>query len=59
MKEQIKNLEYYLSLPYKIEIIKDNGNNSCVAMCPELEGCLSSGWTIQEAAENLEDAKKC
>ncbi len=54
----IKNLEYYMNLPYKTELIKDTEKNCYVAYCPELEGCITSGKTTIEAIENIEDAKK-
>ena len=52
------DLDFYLNQPYKTEIIKDSENNSYVACCPELEGCITSGRSVLEAIENLEDAKR-
>ena len=52
------DLDFYLNQPYKIDIIKDTENNSYVAYCPELEGCITSGRSVFEAIENLEDAKR-
>ena len=52
------DLDFYLNQPYKIDIIKDAENNSYVAYCPELEGCITSGRSVLEAIENLEDAKR-
>lgn len=54
----MKNVEYYMSLDYKMEIQKDNEENIYIASFPELKGCLSSGNTIDEAIQNLYEAKK-
>ena len=53
-----KEIEYYMNLPYKIEIVKDNEFDSYVALCPELKGCITTGETEYEALKNLEDAKR-
>ncbi|MCR5457396.1 MAG: toxin-antitoxin system HicB family antitoxin [Clostridiales bacterium] len=53
----MKTLDYYLSLPYKIEIIPDPDEGGFVVSFPELPGCLSSGDTIENAIKNGEDAK--
>ena len=56
MKEK-RTLEYYMSLPYKIEIIKDTDEEGYVAFIPELKGCITTGITEEDALENLKDAK--
>ena len=53
-----RNTEYYMSLPYRTELVRDPENGSYVASCPELPGCLTSGKTADEAIANLEDAKR-
>ena len=51
-----KGIQYYMSLPYKINIYKED---RCYTVeVPELQGCLSSGSTIEEAISNLYDAKE-
>ena len=55
----IKNLDYYMSLPYRIEIIKEQEEGGYVLHCPELPGCITCGETVQESLVMLEDAKKC
>ena len=54
-----KDLEYYLSLPYAVQLIPEKEEGGFVAMFPDLPGCLSSGRTAAEAYENAEDAKRC
>ena len=54
----MKTLEYYLSLPYRIEIIPDQYENGYTASYPELPGCISTGDTVEEALKNIADAKK-
>ena len=52
-----KEIEYYISLPYTIEIVpyKDGG---FFAKIKELEGCMTEGDTLEEVLELLEDAKR-
>ena len=51
------DLDYYMSLPYKIEILKDTDEEGYVAFIPELKGCITTGITEEDALENLNDAK--
>lgn len=51
-----KNLDYYLGLHYKIELLPE-ADGSWAAVIPELPGCVGAGDTIAEALEMLEDAK--
>ena len=51
------DLDYYMSLPYKIEIIKDTDEEGYVVFIPELKGCITTGITEEDAFENLKDAK--
>lgn len=53
----MKNLEYYLSLPYTVEIYPSE-HGGYVAKIAELPGCITQGETIAEAAEMAEDAKR-
>ena len=55
----IKDLNYYMGLPYRIEIIREQEEGGYVLHCPELSGCITCGETIQEGLEMLQDAKKC
>lgn len=54
-----KNLDYYMSLNYKIEVLKAEENNGFVLHCPELSGCITYADTIQKGFEMIEDAKRC
>lgn len=54
----MKDLDYYLKLEYKMEIISDNKEGGYVVSFPDLPGCLSIGETIQEAYDNGMDAKR-
>lgn len=55
----MKDLNYYMGLDYKIEIIPDNEEGGYVLRCPELSGCVTCAENIQEGIKMLEDAKKC
>ena len=54
----MKKIEYYLNLPYKLEIVPDPDEGGQVAHYPELPGCITVGETIESVAANAADAKK-
>ncbi len=54
----MKTLEYYMNLPYRLEIIPDADEGGFVASYPELRGCLTCGDTIESVAANAEDCKR-
>lgn len=51
-----KTLDYYLSLPYKIELHSSPEGGYAISI-PDLPGCISQGETIAEAVQMIEDAK--
>lgn len=51
-----KDLEYYLSLPYKIELIPDE-DGVWFAQIAMLAGCMTQGNSRSEALELLDEAK--
>ena len=53
----MKPLEYYMSLPYKMELIEDVEEGGYTIFFPELPGCITCGDTIEEAIKNAKDAK--
>ena len=54
----MKTLDYYMKLPYRMEIIPDKDEGGYAIFFPELPGCLSCGETITAALLNAEDAKR-
>ena len=54
----MKTLDYYLSLPYRMEIIPDMEEGGYTAKFPDLPGCLTCAETIVELVESASDAKK-
>jgi antitoxin HicB len=50
-------VEYYMSLPYKIEITPDE-DGGFVAEVKELKGCITQADTLEELFEMIEDAKR-
>ena len=54
----MKDLEYYMSLNYRIEIVKDKAEDGYVLSIPELKGCLTCSDQLMKGMEMLEDAKK-
>lgn len=54
----MKNVEYYMSLSYRLEVIPDLDEGGYVVRYPDLPGCFSVGETMQEALANAEDARR-
>jgi len=54
----MKTIEYYLGLPYKMELVPDMDEGGFVASYPDLPGCLTCGNSLEEALRNAADAKK-
>ncbi len=52
-----KDLSHYLRLRYPMEIVQAE-EGGYFAQIPDLPGCMAQGETIEEAAKNLEDAKR-
>ena len=57
-KLEMKTIEYYMALPYRLEIVPDSDEGGYVARYPDLPGCITVGDSMEEAAKNAEDAKK-
>ena len=53
-----KTLEYYLSLPYRLEIVPDVEEGGYGARYPELPGCITCSDTMEGIIANAEYAKK-
>ena len=55
-----KDLSYYLTLPYTIEVTRDNDeeNPGWVARVIELPGCITQGDTFEELDEMIKDAMR-
>ena len=54
----MKTIDYYMNLPYKMEIIPDKDEGGFVATFPDLPGCISIGETITEVIQNVIEAKR-
>lgn len=57
INETQKTLDYYMSLPYRLELIPDLDEGGFVATYPDLPGCLTIGETPEEAVKNAAEAK--
>ena len=55
----MKDLSFYMSLNYKIEILREEEGTGYVFHCPELPGCITSAENVEEGMRLIEDAKKC
>ena len=54
----VKTLEYYLSLPYRLEIVPDTKEGGYAARYPELPGCVTCSDTLEGVVANAKDAKQ-
>jgi len=53
-----KELQHYLKLPYRMNLIFDGESNAWVIRYPELPGCIAHGATPQRALVEGEEAKE-
>lgn len=53
-----KDLEYYMGLPYRVEVVEDKEEGGYALRCPELNGCMTAASTVEEGFKMLEDAKR-
>lgn len=53
-----RNLNDYLKISYRMEIVEDLDEGGFVVSYPDLPGCITSGETIETAVQNAIDAKK-
>ena len=60
MKNLTEKLQYYMSLNYPSQITKidEADGGGFLIEVPMLKGCMSDGETVEEAYNNLEEAKK-
>ena len=54
----VKTVDYYMKLPYRMEIIPDKEEGGFIATFPELPGCITVGDTIEAVIQNIVDAKR-
>lgn len=54
----MKDLNYYLALPYRLEIVPDPEEGGYAARYPELPGCITCADTMDALIANAQDAKQ-
>ena len=54
----MKTIDYYMNLPYKLEIVPDLDEGGYIARYPELPGCITVGNSLEETVRNVLDAKR-
>ena len=54
----MKSVDYYMKLPYKMEINSDTSEQGYVISFPELPGCITCGDTLASALANADDCKR-
>jgi antitoxin HicB len=59
MSEAIKDIAYYMSLPYSVRLYPPYGEvKTWFAEIPELAGCMTYGDSREEVLSLIEDAKR-
>ena len=53
-----KTLDYYMALPYRLEIVPDAEEGGYGARYPDLPGCVTCSDTMEGIIANAEDAKR-
>lgn len=54
----MKTIDYYMALPYRMEIIPDVEEGGYTAWYPDLPGCLTCSETMDGIIANALDAKR-
>ena len=54
----MKTIEYYMKLPYRLEILPDPDEGGFVIQYPDLPGCLTTCETMEDVLAEAEDAKR-
>lgn len=54
----MKSVDYYMKLPYKMEVNSDTSEQGYVISFPELPGCITCGETLESALANAENCKR-
>jgi len=54
----MKDIEYYMSLNYKMVLIPDQEEGGYAVAFPDLPGCLTCADTLEKALENAEDCRR-
>lgn len=57
LKFDVTRLAYYMSLPYTLAMVKDEGGD-WVVLVVELDGCIAHGRSQMEALASIEEMKK-
>ena len=52
-----KTIDYYLTLPYRMELIPDAEEGGFTVCFPDLPGCLTCSDTAEGAIASAQDAK--
>lgn len=55
---KMKTIDYYMSLPYRMEVIPDMEEGGFTARFPDLPGCLTCSETFEGLLASAQDAKR-
>jgi len=53
-----RSIEYYLELPYMVEVYPEDDGDGYTAIIPDLPGCMTYADTLEELHAGIEEAKE-
>jgi antitoxin HicB len=53
-----KNLDYYMGLPYRVDVYPERGEGGYTAVIPDLPGCMTAADTLEELWDMVAEAKE-
>lgn len=53
-----KDLNYYMGLNYRVEVVEDKKEGGYAFSCPDLRGCITCAESLEIGFKMMEDAKK-
>lgn len=58
MTSELKDLNYYVRLPYAVRVYREPDGSGYTAEIPDLPGCITCADTLDEVWALIEDAKR-
>ena len=53
-----KNIDYYISLPYTVEVIPDTEDGGWVVKIKELSGCMTQADHLEDVLPMIQEAQR-
>ncbi len=53
-----RDLQYYMGLNYRIEVVEDKEEGGYAFSCPDLKGCITCAESLEAGFKMIDDAKR-